>query len=88
MEHVVDKAEFFFSSPETLYHFGDNDREGWAELFSLYQLPPYELPGLQPVLSFGLAGSEHCHSKTASCCQIILPSNIKLEKEMKLTTQV
>jgi len=50
-----------FSPPETLYHFGDNDREGWAELFSLYQLPPYELPGLQPVLSFGLAGSEHCH---------------------------
>ena len=41
---------------ETLYHFGDNDREGWDELFSLYQLPPYPLPGMEPVLSFGLAG--------------------------------
>lgn len=41
---------------ETLYHFGDNDRDSWAELFSLYRLPPYDLPGLQPVLSFGLAG--------------------------------
>ena len=41
---------------ETLYHFGDNNRETWAPLFSLYQLPPYQLPGLEPVLSFGLAG--------------------------------
>ena len=41
---------------ETLYHFGDNDRDSWAELFSLYRLPPYDLPRLQPVLSFGLAG--------------------------------
>ena len=41
---------------ETLYHFGDNDRERWAPLFSLYQLPPYPIPGLEPVLSFGLAG--------------------------------
>ena len=41
---------------ETLYHFGDNDRERWSQLFSLYQLPPYTLPGMEPVLSFGLAG--------------------------------
>ena len=41
---------------DTLYHFGDNDREGWRELFSLYHLPPYPIPGLEPVLSFGLAG--------------------------------
>ena len=41
---------------ETLYHFGDNDRERWSPLFSLYQLPPYYLPGMEPVLSFGLAG--------------------------------
>ena len=41
---------------ETLYHFGDNDRERWSPLFSLYQLPPYTLPGMEPVLSFGLAG--------------------------------
>lgn len=41
---------------ETLYHFGDNDRERWAGLFILYQLPPYGLPGMEPVLSFGLAG--------------------------------
>ena len=41
---------------ETLYHFGDNDRERWVELFMLYQLPPFPLPGMEPVLSFGLAG--------------------------------
>lgn len=41
---------------DTRYHFGDNDREAWKDLFSLYQLPPYQLPGLEPVLSFGLAG--------------------------------
>lgn len=41
---------------ETLYHFGDNDREGWKHLFSLYKLPPFTLNGLKPVLSFGLAG--------------------------------
>ena len=69
------KSKFFFP-PETLYHFGDNDREGWAELFSLYQLPPYELPGLQPVLSFGLAGSAHCHSQITSSPEIIITSNI------------
>ena len=43
-------------SSETLYHFGDNDREGWKDLFSLYKLPPFTLIGLKPVLSFGLAG--------------------------------
>ena len=41
---------------ETLYHFGDNDREKWSPLFSLYRLPPFSLPGMEPVLSFGLAG--------------------------------
>ena len=41
---------------ETLYYFGDNDWEQWAELFSLYHLPSYSVPGLEPVLSFGLAG--------------------------------
>lgn len=41
---------------ETFYHFGDNDRERWDPLFSLYQLPPYQLPNKEPVLSFGLAG--------------------------------
>ncbi len=43
-------------SLETYYHFGDNDRERWDALFSLYQLPPLPLPGKEPVLSFGLAG--------------------------------
>ncbi len=42
---------------ETLYHFGDNDRERWDPLFSLYQLPPLTLPNKDPVLSFGLAGT-------------------------------
>ena len=26
---------------DTLYHFGDNDRDSWHELFSQYLLPPY-----------------------------------------------
>ena len=55
---------FFF--PETLYHFGDNDREAWDSLFSLYQLPPYEVPGLEPVLSFGLAGENSTSHVTYS----------------------
>lgn len=43
---------------DTLYHFGDNDRNAWDPLFSLYNLPPYALPGMEPVISFGLAGKE------------------------------
>lgn len=42
---------------ETFYHFGDNDRERWDSLFSLYHLPPFQLPDKEPVLSFGLAGT-------------------------------
>ena len=52
---------YIFSVPcltETFYHFGDNDRERWDPLFSLYQLPPYQLPNKEPVLSFGLAGTK------------------------------
>ncbi len=41
---------------ETLYYFGDNNREGWNSLFSLYTLPPYHVPKTTHVLSFGLAG--------------------------------
>ncbi|XP_064406556.1 jmjC domain-containing protein 8-like [Halichondria panicea] len=41
---------------ETLYYFGDNNREDWSSLFSLYTLPPYHVPDTTPVLSFGLAG--------------------------------
>ena len=41
---------------ETLYLFGDNDREAWSELFSAYRLPPYSLPGMTAELSFGIAG--------------------------------
>ena len=41
----------------TLYYFGDNDREGWRELFNKYKFPPYEIPKLKPEISFGMAGS-------------------------------
>ena len=41
----------------TLYYFGDNDREGWRELFDKYKFPPYEIPKLKPEISFGMAGS-------------------------------
>ena len=40
----------------TLYYFGDNDREGWRELFDKYKFPPYEIPKLKPEISFGMAG--------------------------------
>ena len=56
MTEYVRPQELGALGNETLYHFGDNDRVRWAPLFSLYQLPPYNLPGLEPVLSFGLAG--------------------------------
>lgn len=46
----------FFLSSETLYYFGDNNRESWESLFSLYLLPPYRVPDSTHVLSFGLAG--------------------------------
>ena len=51
------KFTYKFCVTETFYHFGDNDRERWDPLFSLYQLPPYQLPDMEPVLSFGLAGN-------------------------------
>lgn len=40
----------------TLYYFGDNDREGWKELFDKYKFPPYVIPKLKPEISFGMAG--------------------------------
>lgn len=40
----------------TLYYFGDNDRDGWKELFDRYRFPPYEIPKLKPEISFGMAG--------------------------------
>ncbi|XP_064618057.1 jmjC domain-containing protein 8-like [Liolophura sinensis] len=42
---------------ETFYWFGDNNHTEWEELFSLYKPPPYRLPGLTGVYSFGLAGA-------------------------------
>ena len=48
------------TSAETLYLFGDNDREAWSELFSAYRLPPYSLPGMSAELSFGIAGEACC----------------------------
>ena len=57
---------------DTLYHFGDNDRGGWQDLFSLYRLPPYPIPGLKPVLSFGLAGHYNNDSWWISCIVSII----------------
>ena len=53
---------------ETFYHFGDNDRQRWDSLFSLYQLPPYQLPDQEPVLSFGLAGNTHSLTLDTRAC--------------------
>ena len=41
---------------ETLYLFGDIDREEWAPLLNRYLRPPWKLPNLFGELSFGLAG--------------------------------
>ncbi len=53
---IVIQQSYGFFIPDTLYHFGDNDRDAWDRLFSRYNLPPYHIPGLEAVLSFGLAG--------------------------------
>jgi len=45
------------SVTEILYYFGDNDREGWKELFNKYKIPSYEIPNLKAEISFGMAGS-------------------------------
>ncbi|KAK7502296.1 hypothetical protein BaRGS_00006249 [Batillaria attramentaria] len=42
---------------ETFYWFGDNNYTEWQELFDKYIPPPYSLPGLTGVYSFGLAGA-------------------------------
>ena len=44
----------------TLYYFGDNDRDGWSDLFNKYKFPPYEIPKLKPEISFGMAGKLVC----------------------------
>lgn len=44
----------------TLYYFGDNDRDGWRELFDKYKFPPYKIPNLKPEISFGMAGRLVC----------------------------
>ncbi|XP_065898763.1 jmjC domain-containing protein 8-like isoform X1 [Dysidea avara] len=54
---------------KTLYYFGDNDREGWKELFNIYKFPFYEIPNLKPEISFGMAGPSsgvafHFHGPT------------------------
>ena len=44
------------SLTETYYWFGDNNFTEWKSLFDLYKPPPYELPKMTGVYSFGLAG--------------------------------
>lgn len=41
---------------ETFYWFGDNNYTEWEEVFKVYKPPPYELPHLKGVYSFGMAG--------------------------------
>lgn len=57
---------FFFS--ETFYWFGDNNHTEWEELFSMYNPPPYRLPGHTGAYSFGLAGKlAHLKPKLLAC---------------------
>ena len=42
---------------ETLYLFGDMNREEWKPLLDTYILPKWNLPGFDPELSFGIAGA-------------------------------
>ena len=41
---------------ETFYWFGDNNYTEWADVFAVYNPPPFSLPGLTGAYSFGLAG--------------------------------
>ncbi|XP_061761757.1 jmjC domain-containing protein 8 isoform X3 [Nerophis ophidion] len=42
---------------DTLYFFGDNNLTEWQNLFDVYKLPPFLLPGTSRAYSFGIAGA-------------------------------
>ena len=57
MSRILAPQDYNKSGQETLYFFGNHDYEEWKDLFQHYILPPYELPGKSPALSFGIAGA-------------------------------
>ncbi|KAJ8319104.1 hypothetical protein KUTeg_004195, partial [Tegillarca granosa] len=66
VENILKPQTLEMLGNETFYWFGDNNYTEWEEVFKVYKPPPYELPNLEGVYSFGLAGAGtgvpfHCH---------------------------
>ena len=57
MDRIFVPQDYNKSGQETLYFFGNHIYEEWKDLFDNYVLPPYELPGKDSALSFGIAGA-------------------------------
>ncbi|XP_041363308.1 jmjC domain-containing protein 8-like [Gigantopelta aegis] len=53
----LSSANTYSYTKKTLYWFGDNNHTEFAELFNVYKPPPYRVPGMTGVYSFGLAGA-------------------------------
>eukprot|EP00117_Sycon_ciliatum_P004031 scpid77172/ scgid8567/ JmjC domain-containing protein 8; Jumonji domain-containing protein 8 len=56
IENMMQAQSVQTPANESLYHFGDTDREEWKSVFDLYNFPAYQVPGMEPMISFGLAG--------------------------------
>ncbi|OWF34539.1 jmjC domain-containing protein 8-like [Mizuhopecten yessoensis] len=57
VENVLKPQTLQMMGNETFYWFGDNNYTEWQELFDMYSAPPYYLPDMTGVYSFGLAGA-------------------------------
>ena len=55
--------------------FGDNNYTEWADVFRLYRPPPYEIPGLFGVYSFGIAGNTILHYVLAATLFVTVLKN-------------
>ncbi|CAD5112051.1 DgyrCDS1297 [Dimorphilus gyrociliatus] len=56
-EKYVKQQDSTIEGSSTYYWFGDNNHTEWAELFDMYNQPPYKIPKLTGALSFGVAGA-------------------------------
>jgi hypothetical protein len=57
---------------ETYYWFGDNDYVEFADLFDQYKAPPYKLPNMHGVYSFGLAGTFFIYGHAHNLCNFLV----------------
>ncbi|KAL4240024.1 Cupin superfamily protein [Mactra antiquata] len=57
VEEIMKPQTLDMLGNETFYWFGDNDYDKFSELFDTYIPPPFDLPSMTGVYSFGLAAS-------------------------------